>query len=155
MKKQKLLMVRLQIKIKMNYKIIGKYIKNLNFNIPNPKIFYNLSKDISNYKIHVDIRSDQIKENIIEVLTSINLTPNNNVLEKIDTKIVFATIVELANKKMDKEVVEKIILVDVPTEIYYELRKIFVNLFENSGFKDVKISENVDFQKLYNMRKVQ
>ena len=139
----------------MNYKIIGKYIKNLNFNIPNPKIFYNLSKDISNYKIHVDIRSDQIKENIIEVLTSINLTPNNNVLEKIDTKIVFATIVELANKKMDKEVVEKIILVDVPTEIYCELRKIFVNLFENSGFKDVKISENVDFQKLYNMRKVQ
>ena len=25
---------------KMNYKIIGKYIKNLNFQIPNPKLFY-------------------------------------------------------------------------------------------------------------------
>ncbi len=139
----------------MNYKIIGKYIKSLNFNIPNPKIFYNLSKDISNYKIHIDIKSDQIKENIIEVLTSINLTPNNKIVEKINTKIVFSTIVELANKKMDKEEMEKVILVDVPTEIYSELRKIFVNLFENSGFKDVKISENIDFQKLYKMKKIQ
>ena len=139
----------------MNYKIIGKYIKSLNFNIPNPKIFYNLSKDISNYKIHIDIKSDQIKENIIEVLTSINLTPNNKIVEKINTKIIFSTIVELANKKMDKEEMEKVILVDVPTEIYSELRKIFVNLFENSGFKDVKISENIDFQKLYKMKKIQ
>ena len=139
----------------MNYKIIGKYIKSLNFNIPNPKTFYNLSKDISNYKIHIDIKSDQIKENIIEVLTSINLTPNNKIVEKINTKIVFSTIVELANKKMDKEEMEKVILVDVPTEIYSELRKIFVNLFENSGFKDVKISENIDFQKLYKMKKIQ
>ena len=50
---------------------------------------------------------------------------------------------------------EKIILIKVPTEIYSELRKIFVFLFENSGFKDVKINETVDFEKLYKMRKVQ
>ena len=35
---------------KMNYKIIGKYIKSLNFNIPNPKTFFAF-KDIANYKI--------------------------------------------------------------------------------------------------------
>ena len=28
----------------MSYKIIGKYIKDLKFNIPNPKTFYLLSK---------------------------------------------------------------------------------------------------------------
>ena len=50
---------------------------------------------------------------------------------------------------------EKIILIEVPTKIYPELRKIFIFLFENSGFKDVKINETVDFQKLYMMRKVQ
>ena len=37
----------------MNYKIIGKYIKDLNFNIPNQNIFL-LSKDITNYKINID-----------------------------------------------------------------------------------------------------
>ena len=50
---------------------------------------------------------------------------------------------------------EKIVLVEVPSQIYSELRKIFVNLFENSGFKDIKINKNVDFQKLYNMKKTQ
>ena len=50
---------------------------------------------------------------------------------------------------------EKIILIDVPTSIYPELRKIFVSLFENSGFKDIKINEAVDFENLYNSRKVQ
>ena len=49
----------------MSYKIIGKYIKDLNFNIPNPKTFFLLSKDISNYKINIDIKSTQIKQNII------------------------------------------------------------------------------------------
>ena len=49
---------------------------------------------------------------------------------------------------------ENIILIDVPSKIYPELRRIFVFLFENSGFKDIKISEKVDFEKLYKMKKV-
>ena len=139
----------------MNYKIIGKYIKELNFNIPNTKTYYLLSKDIVNYKINIDIKSNRVKQNIIEVLTSISLSPIKNDFETIDTKIIFATIIELQNDKVTNEQLEKIILVEVPSEIYGELRKIFVSLFENSGFKDVKISENVDFFNLYNMRKTQ
>ena len=50
---------------------------------------------------------------------------------------------------------EKIILINVPNEIYSDLRKIFVFLFENSGFKNVKISETVDFEKLYKTKKIQ
>lgn len=139
----------------MTYKIIGKYIKNLSFNIPNTKTFFLLTKDIANYKINIDIQSNQIKENIIEVLTSINLTPTRDDFEIINTKIVFATIVELQNNKLEKNEIEKIVLVKVPSEIYAELRKIFVSLFENSGFRDIKISEKVDFQKLYEMKKFQ
>ena len=139
----------------MSYKIIGKYIKDLKFNIPNPKVFFLLSKDISNYKINIDINSIQVKQNIIEVLTSLSLTPNNNNFEKIETKIIYSTIVELNNKKTLKEEIEKIILIKVPNEIYSELRQIFVFLFENSGFKDIKINETIDFEKLYKMRKNQ
>ena len=139
----------------MSYKIIGKYIKDLNFNIPNPKTFFLLSKNISNYKINIDINSAQVKQNIIEVLTSLSLTPIKNDFEKINTKIIYSTIIELENKKIQKDEMEKIILINVPSEIYSELRQIFVFLFENSGFKDVKINETVDFEKLYKMRKVQ
>ena len=139
----------------MSYKIIGKYIKDLNFSIPNPKTFFLLSKNISNYKINIDIKSAQVKQNIIEVLTSLSLTPVKNDFERINTKIIYSTIVELENKKIQKNEMEKIILINVPSEIYSELRQIFVFLFENSGFKDVKINETVDFEKLYKMRKIQ
>ena len=139
----------------MSYKIIGKYIKDLNFNIPNPKTFFLLSKNISNYKINVNIKSAQVKQNIIEVLTSLSLTTIKDDFEKINTKIIYSAIVELENEKIQKDEMEKIILINVPSEIYSELRQIFIFLFENSGFKDVKINETVDFKKLYEMRKVQ
>ena len=139
----------------MSYKIIGKYIKDLNFSIPNPKTFFLLSQNISNYKINIDIKSNQIKKNIIEVLATLSLTPTKDDFEKIKSKIVFATIVELTDDKIQKNEIEKIILIKVPSQIYPELRSIFVKLFENSGFKDVKISESVDFEKLYNMRRIQ
>ena len=139
----------------MNYKIIGKYIKELNFSIPNPKTFFLLSKNISNYKINIDIKSNQIKQNIIEILATLNLAPIKNDFEKIETKIVFATIIELTDDKIQKSEIEKIILIKVPSQIYPELRSIFVKLFENSGFKDVKINESVDFEKLYSMRRIQ
>jgi preprotein translocase subunit SecB len=139
----------------MSYKIIGKYIKELNFNIPNPKTFFLLSKDIGNYKINIDIKSSQAKQNIIEILTSLSLTPTKDDFETISTKIIYSTIIELENEQPSKDEMEKIILIEVPAKIYPELRKIFVFLFENSGFKDVKISETVDFENLYKMRKVQ
>ena len=139
----------------MSYKIIGKYIKGLDFGIPNAKIFSLLSKNISNYKINIDIKSTQLKDKILEVETTLNLTPNKSEMEKITTKIIYSTIIELNDAVTDKNEVEKIILISVPTSIYPELRNIFLFIFENSGFKDIKISNTVDFQKLYNHKKIQ
>ena len=137
----------------MNYKIIGKYIKNLDFNIPSPKIYSLLLKEIPNYKINIDIKSNQIKEKIIEIETSLSLIPNNENIEKVNTKIAFATIIEITNQKIDKDELENIILVKVPSSIYSEIRKIFLFLFEASGFKEIKINESVNFEKLYNNKK--
>ena len=139
----------------MSYKIIGKYIKELDFKIPNPKIFSLLSKSISNYKINIDIKSNQLKKRIIEVEISLNLTPIKDDLDKINTKIIYSTLIEINDTISDKKEIEKIILIDVPSKVYPELRKIFIFVFENSGFKDIKISKNVDFENLYNLKKSQ
>ena len=96
----------------MSYRIVGKYIKDLEFSIPNSKAFYLLTENIANYKINIDIKSNKIA-------------------------------------------LEKIILIDVPDKIYPELREVFVKLFEYSGFKDIKINEKIDFNKLYKIRKAQ
>ena len=139
----------------MSYKIIGKYIKDLNFNILDPETFFSLPKNISNYKINIDIKSTQIKNKIIEIQTTLGLYPTKKKLKEINTKIIYSTIVELTDEITDKQEVEKIILIKVPTSIYPDLRKIFVFLFENSGFKEVNIARSVDFQKLYQLRKIQ
>ena len=133
----------------MNYKIIAKYIKDLRFEIPNPKTFFLLEKNISNYKINIDIRSNQFKDQVIEVETTLSLTPNTNDFDKINTKIVFSTIIEIEGELMNKKSLEEVILIKVPNEIYPEIRNLFVLLFEKSGFNKIKIEEAVDFKNLY------
>tara|TARA_A100001011_G_scaffold305989_1_gene320767 strand:- start:1562 stop:2005 length:444 start_codon:yes stop_codon:yes gene_type:complete len=147
-------MEKLSKKKKMSYKIIGKYINELDFKIPDPKTFFSLAKDISNYKINIDIKSNQIEKKIIDIKTTLKLVPINKQFQTINTKIVFSTIIEISNN-LDKKEIEKIILVKVPTEIYPRIREIFIYVFENSGFKDVKISDVIDFQKLFDLKKIQ
>jgi preprotein translocase subunit SecB len=136
----------------MNYKIIAKYLKDLKFEIPNPKVFFELSKNISNYKIKIDIKSNQFKKEIIEIETTLALNTTKSNFEKINTKIIHSTIIELDGEIDEKKKLEEIILIKVPTEIYSEIRETFIFLFEKSGFKEIKIDKNVDFEKLYKER---
>ena len=137
----------------MNYKIIAKYIKNLSFEISKPEKFFSLTKDISNYKFKIDIKSNRFKDNVIEVQTTLALEPKNNNLDKIDALVTYSTLFELDKDFTDKKKLEEIILVDIPIEIYPELRKVFIFVFENSGFREIKIDPNIDFRKLYLSRK--
>ena len=76
-------------------------------------------------------------------------------LEKINTKIVFATIIEIDGELTNKQALEEVILIKVPNEIYPEIRALFVLLFEKSGFKKIKIEESIDFKELYLKRTIQ
>ena len=133
----------------MSYKIVAKYIKDLNFVIDDPKNFFLLTKNISNYKIKIDIKSKILKEKTIEVDTTLSLNSTKSDFDKIDVKIVYSAIVELGINFSNKKELEKIILINVLTEIYPNIREIFILLFEKSGFKDIKIEKIVDFEKLY------
>ena len=139
----------------MNYKIVAKYIKDLKFEIPNPKVFFSLEKDITNYKINIDIKSNQFKNQIVEVETTLALNPINDNFERINTKIIFSTIIEIDGELTDKKSLEEIILIEVPNEVYPEIRSLFVLLFEKSGFNKIKIEENIDFKELYLKRTIQ
>ena len=92
----------------MNYKIVGKFIKDLKFSIPTKNIF-SISKDISNYKINIEIKSAQVKEKIIEVDTTLSLKPIKNDFELIDTKITYSAIVEIDKDINDKKIIQNIV----------------------------------------------
>ena len=57
--------------------------------------------------------------------------------------------------KVAKEELEKIILIEIPTRIYPNLRSMVVLLFEKSGYKKINIHEKIDFLKLYEQKKTQ
>ena len=139
----------------MNYKIVGKYIKDLKFEIPNPKTFFLLEKNISNYKINIDIKSNRFKDKIIEVVITLSLNPITKDVDRINTKIVFSTIIEIDGELTEKKLLEEIILIKVPNQIYPEIRSLFILVFEKSGFNKIKIEEKIDFNELYLNRTVQ
>ena len=138
----------------MNYKVVAKYIKNLNFNIAKPDYFLSLTKNISNYKFKIDIKSKQYKDNIIEVETTLALDPKEKILDTINALVTYSVLIEIDKDLANKKEIEKIILIEIPNKIYPDLRKVFIFIFENLGFKEIKIDKEVDFEKLYLSRKI-
>jgi preprotein translocase subunit SecB len=139
----------------MNYKIVGKYIKDLRFEIPNPNTFFLLEKNISNYKVNIDIKSHKFKDAIVEIVITLSLNPVKNDTDKINTRISFSTIAEIDGNFLDKKLLEEIILIEIPNKIYPEIRSLFILLFEKSGFNKIKIEEKIDFKELYLKRDLQ
>ena len=133
----------------MSYNIVSKYIKDIGFKIPDSKSYFLLEKNISNYKINFDIKSRKIKDNILEIDTNLKLQSKVSTENEIQVSILFSTLINLKKNITEKKDLEKIILIDVPTSIYPEIRSVLVFLFEKSGFKKINIDETVDFEKLY------
>ena len=137
----------------MSYKIISKFIKDISFEIPDAQTFVMLEKEILNYNLKFDIKSQPFKENIIEVNTILRLSPNQDVKHKMLTEINLATLISIEKNFEDKKELEKIILVKIPTEIYPTLYEVFIYLFRQAGVKELKIDKDVNFEKLYNEKK--
>ena len=137
----------------MSYKIISKFIKDVSFEIPNAQAFVMLEKEIANYNLNFDIKSNPFKDNIIEVNTILRIVPNEDVKHKILTEINITALVSIDNKFSDKAELEKIVLIKIPTEIYPTLYATFIYLFNKAGIKNIQIDKEVDFEKLYKERK--
>ena len=67
-------------------------------------------------------------------------------------EIVYTSIVKIEDHVNDKKDLEKIILCDVPSKIYPDLEKSFLNLIHNSGHPNIKLEKKIDFNELYNQR---
>ena len=138
----------------MSYKIISKFIKDISFEIPNAQAFIMIEKEIINYNLNFDIKSQPFKENIIEVNTTLKINPNENVKHKILTEINLTSLVSIDREKLsDKKELEEIVLVKVPTEIYPTLYDTFVYLFKQAGVKNINIEKEIDFAKKYKEKK--
>ena len=135
----------------MTYKIVSKYIKDLSFEIAGAKAYFLLEKDIKDFTVNFDIKSLKINQNVVEVDTTLYLTSKKNT-KLSPISICFSSLVNF-EKELEKNEMEKIILIEVPKKVYPEMRETLCFLFEKSGFKNVNLQKEIDFQKLFESKK--
>tara|TARA_B100000902_G_C27092011_1_gene804342 strand:+ start:470 stop:895 length:426 start_codon:yes stop_codon:yes gene_type:complete len=135
-----------------NYKILGKYIKDMSSETPDIETFLFVRDYISKYQLNIDITSKALKDKLIEINTTLKFEDKDENSKKSYFEIVFATIIRVGDKIKEKKDLEKIILCDVQKEIYPNLETSFLNLLHNSGYPGIKFEKKIDFEKLYNQR---
>ena len=85
-----------------NYKILGKYIKDISVETPNLETYIFVKDRISKYQLHIDITSKPLKNKMIEIETHLKFADKEESKKKSYFEINFATIV-----KIDEEIKEK------------------------------------------------
>ena len=134
------------------FKILAKYIKDVSSETPNVETFLFVKDNISKYQLNIDITSKALKNKLIEVNTTLKFEDKEPNERKSYYEIVYSAVVKINDEIKEKKELEKIILCDVPTKIYPDLEKTFLNLIHDSGHPGIKLEKKVDFNKLYNER---
>ena len=132
------------------YKILSEYIKDMSSETADIETFLFVKENIRKYQLNIDINSKAIKNNLIEVNVTLKFEDKEPNEKKSYFEIVYATIISLVDKIEDKKELEKIILSDVPTKIFPNLEKAFLNIVHDSGYPGIKLEKKIDFNKLYN-----
>ena len=135
-----------------NFKIISSFIKDMSSETPDAQTFIFVRDKISQYRLNIDITSKAVKNGIIEVNIILKFTDRAEVLKKSHFEITYTSIVKVDEKVSDKKEMEKIILCDVPNKIYPDLKRIFMNLLNDSGYPGIKLEKKIDFTELYKQR---
>ena len=135
-----------------NYKILGKYIKDMSSETPDVETYLFVKDHIAKYQLNIDINSKALKNKLIEINTTLKFEDKDDNEKKSYFEMIFATIIRVGEKIKDKKDLEKIILCDVQKDIYPNLETAFLNLLHNSGYPGIKFEKKIDFEELYSQR---
>jgi len=119
---------------------------------PNIETYIFVRDYIGKYQLNIDINSKPLKDKMVEINTILKFEDKQENKKKSHFEINYSTVVRIEENISEKKDLEKIILCEVPTEIYPDLEKSFLNLLHNSGYPNVKFEKKIDFEKLYNQR---
>ena len=134
------------------YKIVTEFAKDVSYETPDVETYLQTKENILKYNLNLDINSKFLKNKIIEVNIITKFQEVNLEKKKSNFEITYAAIVRIDENVKNEKEMEKIVLSDVPNEIYPRLEDLFISLVNKSGFPEVKIERKVDFEKLYKER---
>ena len=134
------------------FKILAKYIKDMSSETPDVETYIFVKNNISKYHLNIDIASKALKNKLIEINITLKFEDKTENEKRSYYEIVYSVITKINDDIKRKKDLEKIILCDVPTKIYPDLEKSFINMMHDSGHPGIKLEKKIDFNRLYNER---
>ena len=132
------------------YKILAEFIKDASSETANIETYLFVKKNISNYKLNVDIYSKPLKNKIIEINIVLRFEDKNLKNKRSHFEINYVVVVKLIDNFDNKKELKKILLSEIPNKVCPNLVYAFTSLMKSSGFPEVKLNKNIDFEKFYN-----
>ena len=134
------------------FKIMAQFIKDMSSETPDAITFLYVKEYLKNYNLDISISSKALKNRMIEVITKLNYKDPSEDKRKSYFEISHSTVVKIKDKEINKKELEKILLCEVPSEIYPSIEKILIQLIKDSGFPELKLDKKIDFEQLYQQK---
>lgn len=121
---------------------IKTFLKEVVFESPNtPDLFFN-AESAANLEISIDVQSRVAEETslyLVELHTS--LTPKINERVVFNLRLIYSTLVEVADKELEDETRKYLLTVVVPQSMYNPLRALVWKLTLESGFPPIMMND--------------
>ena len=137
----------------VKHKILLNYIKDLSVETPDAESVIAARDNISKYSLKLNLSSQVLKNKMIEVDTKLTYEDKVN-KKKTYFEMIYSTVVRIEEENPDPEKIKKFILCDLQIKIYPQIERSFVSILKLSGFPGLQLTNKIDFEKLYNERKI-
>ena len=134
------------------YTVLAKFIKDMSVETKDTQTYLFVKENIKNYHLKISINSKAIKNKMIEIDTGLNFEDKQGNEFRTNFEMTYTSIIKLNEKNIDKEKLEKIILIEVQNEIYSDMEKSFLDMVRNAGYYNFTIDKKINFETLYENR---
>jgi len=131
------------------FRILSSFIKDMSSETPSIETYIFVKDIISKYHLDISINSKALKNQMIEIDTSLKFEDKEDRAKKSTFEIIYTTIIKINGEIKDQNILKKIILCDVQIKIYPKIEKALLDMIHNSGYENVQFKKKIDFEKLF------
>ena len=131
------------------FRILSSFIKDMSSETPSIETYIFVKDIISKYHLDISINSKALKNQMIEIDTSLKFEDKEDRAKKSTFEIIYTTIIKINGEIKDQNILKKIILCDVQIKIYPKIEKALLDMVHNSGYENVQFTKKIDFEKLF------
>jgi preprotein translocase subunit SecB len=137
------------------YKIISSFLKKLSFDSPNvPELFFKQDNTNAKMDINIDIqiKSSEDKIFMVDLVAKLHSKLDDSAAKTVfEIDGVYSALVQIEKDSAEDDV-KRTLLVNIPEQIFPNMRALVLRLTAESGFPPFQM-QPVDFEELYNNKK--